>query len=97
MALVGGDGDGDAEVGVCACCGVFGVVAEGAEDVAGGELEDVGVVDVVGVGGTAGYFAYVLPAARSNVRSSFFVVVPLVICNLIRAFTWQKIEFLEEK
>ncbi len=55
--MVVGDADGDAEIGVGACGGVFGVAAEGAEDISGGELEDIGVVDVVGVGGAADYFA----------------------------------------
>ncbi len=56
-AEVGGEADGDAEVGVGACGGVFGVVSEGAEDFSGGELEDVGVVDVVGIGGAGSYGA----------------------------------------
>ncbi len=55
--MVVGDADDDAEIGVGACGGVFGVVAKGAEDLAGGEGEDVGIVDVVGVGGAADYFA----------------------------------------
>ena len=38
------------------------MVSEGAEDFSGGELDDVGVVDVVCVGGAAGYFALKLPA-----------------------------------
>ena len=38
FALVAGYGDGDAEEGVGTVIGVFGVVAEGAEDFAGGEL-----------------------------------------------------------
>lgn len=57
FAAVGGDADGDAEVGVSSCIGVFGVVSVGAEDFSGGELEDVGVVDVVGVGGPGSYGA----------------------------------------
>ena len=37
------------------------MVAEGDDEAAGGELEDVGVVDVVGVGGTSGYVALGFP------------------------------------
>lgn len=56
-AIVRG-GDGGAEEGVGACDGIFAVIPESAEDAGGGagELEEVGVVDVVGIGGAAGDF-----------------------------------------
>lgn len=49
-AAVVGVGESDAEEGVGACGGVFVVVAVGDDEPARGELEGVGVVDVVGVG-----------------------------------------------
>ena len=61
FAQVVGVADGDAEVGVATVAGVFGVVPEGDDESAGGKLEDVGVVDVVGVGGTSGYVALGFP------------------------------------
>lgn len=59
LAAVVRGGDCDAEEGVGACGGVFAVVPEGAEDAGGGggELDEEGVVDVVGIGGAAGDFA----------------------------------------
>ena len=63
--MVVGVADGDSEIGVCAAAGVFGVVAECAEDPAGRELEDVGVVDVVCVGWPSGDFTLDVPFLKS--------------------------------
>lgn len=70
LALVAGGADGDAVVGVGSCVGVFGVVSEGAEDFAGGELENVGVVDVGCVGGAGGYGAEGLPSVWDGVSGA---------------------------
>ena len=59
FAAVIGGGDGYSEEGVGASDGIFAVVPESAEDAGGGggELEEVGVVDVVGIRGAAGDFS----------------------------------------
>lgn len=58
FAAVIGGGDGDAKESVDAGDGIFAVVPERADDAGrgAGELEEVGVVDVVGIGGAAGDF-----------------------------------------
>ena len=75
FAEVVGVADGDAEVDVAAAVlRVFGVVAEGDEEPAGGELDDVGVVDVVGVGRAAGDVALDFPGCGGLVCGEWSVL-----------------------